>query len=128
MKNNETFKMTYSAKQQTEVESIRQKYLPQEVDKMEQLRSLDASVTKKANTVAPIAGICGTLVMGFGMSLVMSEFRQLLGNLSMPVGIILGLAGMALLACAYPLYQRTLRQERKKIAPQILKLTDELMK
>lgn len=128
MKNNETFKMTYSAKQQTEVESIRQKYLPQEVDKMEQLRSLDASVTKKANTVALIAGICGTLVMGFGMSLVMSEFRQLLGNLSMPVGIILGLAGMALLACAYPLYQRTLRQERKKIAPQILKLTDELMK
>lgn len=128
MKNNETFKMTYYAKQQTEVESIRQKYLPQEVDKMEQLRSLDASVSRKANTVALTAGICGTLVMGFGMSLVMSEFGQLLGNLSMPVGIILGLAGMALLACAYPLYQRTLRQERKKIAPQILKLTDELMK
>lgn len=128
MKNNETFKMTYSAKQQTEVESIRQKYLPQEVDKMEQLRSLDASVSRKANTVAFTAGICGALVMGFGMSLVMSEFGQLLGNLSMPVGIILGLAGMALLACAYPLYQRTLRQERKKIAPQILKLTDELMK
>lgn len=128
MKNNETFKMTYSAKQQTEVESIRQKYLPQDVDKMEQLRALDASVTKKANTVALTAGICGTLVMGFGMSLVMSELGQLLGNLSMPVGIILGLAGMVLLACAYPLYQRTLRQERKKIAPQILKLTDELMK
>ncbi len=128
MNNNETFKMTYSAPQQAEVESIRQKYLPREADKMEQLRALDASVSRKANTVALTAGICGTLVMGFGMSLVMSEFGQLLGNLSMPVGIILGLAGMALLACAYPLYQRTLRQERKKIAPQILKLTDELMK
>lgn len=128
MKNNETFKMTYSAQQQAELEAIRQKYIHKEPDKMEQLRALDASVTRKANTVALTVGIGGTLIMGLGMSLVMSEFGQFLGSLAMPAGMALGLGGMALLICAYPVYRRTLRRQREKLAPQILQLTDELMK
>ncbi len=127
MNHNETFKMTYSAQQQEEVEAIRQKYLPRETDKMEQLRALDASVSKKASCAALSTGIVGTLIMGLGMSLVMSEFGQLLGSLAIPFGIILGLTGMGLLACAYPLYKRVLRRERKKVAPEILRLSNELM-
>lgn len=47
MENKETFSYTYSAKQQEEIKKIREKYAPKEADKMEQLRRLDESVTRK---------------------------------------------------------------------------------
>lgn len=128
MENNETFKMTYSAQQQEEIQQIRQKYVPKEPDKMEQLRALDASVTQKATTVSLIVGILGTLIMGIGMSLAMSDFGAALGTWAMPVGVGAGILGIAILACAYPLYNRTLKKQRARIAPQILRLTDELSK
>lgn len=128
MENNETFKMTYSAKQQEEIAQIRKKYQPKEPDKMEQLRALDASVGKKATTVALILGIVGALVMGLGMSLAMTELSELLGSIGMPVGIIIGIVGIVLLSLAYPAYNRVLAKEREKIAPQILRLTEELTK
>lgn len=41
------FTYTYSAAEQEEVKKIRQKYLRPEENKMEQLRKLDESVTKR---------------------------------------------------------------------------------
>lgn len=130
MAQNETFKMTYSAKQQEEVAAIRKKYAPQEVheDKMEQLRRLDAQAGKKATAYAIALGVIGTLVMGIGMSLIMSDFGALLGALALPVGIPLGCIGIVLVILAYPVYLRTLKKEQQKVAPEILRLTDELLK
>lgn len=128
MENNETFKMTYSARQQEEVEAIRRKYLPPETSKLDQLRALDAGVSRKAAGRSITVGVIGTLVMGIGMSLLMSEFGARLGQWAAPLGIGLGLAGIAMLVSAYPLHQRTLKKEREKIAPEILRLTDELTK
>lgn len=128
MEKNDTFKMTYSSEQQEEIEQIRQKYVPKAPDKMAQLRALDASVEKKASAVAIAVGVVGTLILGLGMSLAMSDFGKILGSAAFFVGIVLGTAGIATLGCAYPLYHRTLKKERAKIAPEILKLTDELRK
>lgn len=126
MEDRETFKMTYSAQQQEEIEQIRKKYMPQERDKMEQLRALDASAGNKATAASSAVGVVGTLLLGLGMSLAMSDFGTALGTAAMPVGIAVGVLGLAVLACAYPLYNRTLKKEREKIAPEILRLTDEL--
>ena len=128
MEHNDSFKMTYSAQQQEEIQSIRQKYVPKEESKMEQLRALDAHVTKKATMASIIVGVLGALIMGCGMSLIMSDFGRALGAAAFPVGIAAGVLGIALAALAYPVYQRTLKKEREKIAPQIIQLTDELMK
>ena len=125
---NHSFEYTYSAQQRQEVEAIRKKYLPKEEDKMEQLRRLHAIPTKKAQAAALSAGVTGALLLGTGMSLCMTELGAALGNLAMTVGIAVGIAGIALAALAYPLYSRTLKKEREKIAPEILRLTDELMK
>lgn len=127
MDNKETFEMTYSAQQQEEINELRKKYLPQEPDKMERLRQLDASVGKKAMAVSLTVGIGGTLLLGLGMSMVMSDFGILFGTLAVPLGIGIGLVGLATLSTAYPLYVRTLKKQRKKVAPEILKLTEELM-
>jgi uncharacterized membrane protein YccF (DUF307 family) len=128
MENKEEFSFTYSAQQQKEVEAIRKQYLPQETDKMEQLCKLHAIPTQKARAASLTVGIIGALIMGTGMSLAMTEIGAALGSLAMILGIAVGLVGMVLVALAYPLYNRVLKKQREKIAPEILRLSDELLK
>lgn len=128
MENKDNFSFTYSAQQQKEVEAIRSQYIPKEENKMEQLRRLHAIPARKAQAASLTVGILGALIMGTGMSLVMTELGAALGNLAMVLGILLGLAGMILVALAYPVYNRVLKANREKIAPQILQLSDELLK
>ncbi|MGN0701531.1 MAG: hypothetical protein ACI4J8_11100 [Oscillospiraceae bacterium] len=123
MENKETFSYTYSAKQQEEIKKIREKYAPKEADKMEQLRRLDESVTKKGTAISLIVGIIGALVLGFGMSCCMVWTETLFA-----VGIVAGIVGIAFACTAYPIYNYVVKKERAKIAPEILRLTDELMK
>lgn len=128
MENKEGFSFTYSAAQQQEVESIRKKYLPREEDKMEQLRRLHGIPSRKAQGASIVVGVIGALIMGMGMSLAMTDIGDALGSLAMIIGIAVGIVGMVLVALAYPLYNRVLKKQREKIAPEILRLTDELMK
>lgn len=128
MENKEGFRYTYSAAQRQEVENIRKKYLPKEEDKMDQLRRLHAVPAQKAQAAALVIGILGALILGVGMSLCLSEFGSVLGRLAMVLSIPLGIMGLTLAAFAYPVYNRILTRERRRIAPEILQLTDELMK
>lgn len=90
---------------------------------MEQLRRLDESATKPGLIVALIVGIISTLTMGFGMCCTMVW----MGDLYIP-GIIIGVIGMLGVACAYPLYSHITKKRREKLAPEIMRLTGELMK
>ena len=131
MENKDSFNYTYSAKEQEEIKAIRKKYAtPVETeDKMAQLRRLDAGVYSKATTVSLIVGVIGALIMGIGMSLILTDIGSMLGTaLSMIIGVILGIVGIILVCLAYPIYNHTLTKEREKIAPEIIRLTDELMK
>lgn len=131
MENKETFNYTYSAKEQDEIKSIRDKYTEKKEDKMEILRRLDRSVTKKATTTAMSIGIIGALVLGSGMSLVMTDLYNAfsLNNIqAMVIGIVTGILGLGILASAYPVYKKIEKKEKEKIAPEILRLSEELMK
>lgn len=119
----EQFNYTYSAKQQDEVKKIRDKYVIQEEDKMEQLRRLDQGVTQKSTMYSIIVGVIGTLVMGIGMCCCM-----VWQGIWFVPGVIVGIVGIIILAMAYPVYQQVTKKEREKIAPEIIRLTDELMK
>ncbi len=127
MENKEDFQMTYSAQLRQEVQSIRDKYMPPEEDKLARLRALDASVTKKGSAAAITVGVVGTLLLGGGMSLLMSELGSYFGVLAVPLGLAFGLAGMVIVGMAYPLYRRVVKKERKRIAPEILSLSQELI-
>ena len=122
------FEYTYSAQRQQEVEEIRKAYLPKEEDKLSELRKLHAIPTRKAQSVSLTVGIIGALIMGMGMSLCMTDLGAALGSFAMIAGVLTGLAGMVMAAFAYPVYNNTLKKEREKIAPEILRLTDALMK
>lgn len=131
-KDKETFNYTYSAKEQDEIKAIRKKYsTPEEEDKMTQLRRLDATVTQKSQAVSLVFGIIGALLLGLGMSLAMTNLGEILGSykeMAMLLGIIIGIIGIVLVCVAYPIYNRIVKKEREKIAPEIIRLTDELIK
>ena len=130
---NKGFQYTYSAKEQAELKRIRDKYTaPTETeDKMTRLRRLDASVTNTAQAIALVFGVIGTLILGLGMSLVMTELAESLGisgDAAMAIGIIVGIVGGVLASLAYPIYNAIVKAKRKKLAPEIIRLTDELIK
>ena len=127
MENNHSFEYTYSAQQQQEIKAIRQKYLPKEEDKMERLRSLHASASQKAQAASIAIGVVGALTLGTGMSLCMTDLGAVLGHLAMVLGILVGLLGLIMVALAYPLYNAVLRRQRQRIAPEILRLSEELL-
>ena len=125
---NNSFEYTYSAERQQEIEAIRKKYLPTEEDKMEQLRRLHSIPTQKAQAASIAMGVVGALILGTGMSLCMTDLGAALGYLAMVIGILIGLLGLVMVALAYPVYNIVLRKERQRIAPEILRLSEELLK
>ena len=120
---NETFAFTYSAKQQEEVQRIRNKYIAKEESKMEQLIRLDKQAERPGTIVSIAVGVIGMLVLGAGMSCVL----VFASNVSIFIaGIILGIVGMAIASVAYPIYKKVTEKERAKVAEQIIALSNEL--
>ena len=132
--NNQAFSYSYSAKEQEEIRRIRDKYIEKkdtEEDKMERLRRLDRRVLQKAQAIALVFGVIGTLLLGFGMSLIMTDLASGWGlsqGALIAIGVVSGVIGMALAALAYPVYLQVMKKEREKVAPEIIRLSDELMK
>ena len=125
MDNNKTFSYTYSASQQEEIKKIRDKYTAptQTEDKMEQLRRLDKSVTKPGTIFSLIIGIISTLILGIGMCMCM-----VWGSKLFVFGIIVGVFGIIGIICAYPVYASITKARREKLAAEIIRLSNELMK
>ena len=129
MDNQNTFSYNYNAEENQQVNDIRSKYLPRQESPLEQLKAMDAKVKRPANVFAYIYGSLSAIIMGAGMSLVMTDIGATLGmeNTMLP-GIIIGVVGMALALTTYPIHKKMLASRRKKHAPQILELSEKLMK
>lgn len=108
--------------QNEEIKKIRASYEPKKTTKLDELRALDAKVRRPAEKFAYAFGGVGSLVLGTGMCLAM----KVIGNI-MPVGIIVGLAGIAMVSANYFLYQKILQKRKRKYAEQIFKISDELV-
>lgn len=120
----ETFTYSYSASRQEEVRRIREKYAPAvQEDKMERLRRLDRTAARPGTIAALAVGIISTLIMGLGMCCTMVWDETLF----VP-GIAIGVVGILGICAAYPLYLRITKRQRDKLAPEIMRLADELMR
>ena len=117
----ENFVYTYSAEKQREIEAIRKKYLPQaeQESKLEQLRKLDASVGTRALIASMALGILSALVFGAGMCCFLLWSLWVLGALLCMIGVV----GMLV---APWLYRKLAEKRKAEIAPEILRLTEEL--
>ena len=111
------------------VQKIRTQYTEKQHTELDALKALDAKVKKPANVFAYTYGSISAIVMGSGMSLVMTEIGQIL-SLAHPmvIGIIIGIAGMGMALTTYPIYKKLLSSRKKKHAARILALSEKIMK
>lgn len=110
------------------VQKIRTQYTEKESTELDALRALDARVKRPANVFAWLFGSIGAIVMGSGMSLVMTDFGAHLGMTdTMLPGIVIGVVGMLMAIVNYPIYRKLLASRRKKYAGRIMALSDKLM-
>lgn len=111
------------------VQKIRTQYTEKEHTELDALKELDAKVKRPANTFAYSYGSVSAIVMGAGMSLVMTEIGATIGLASAMVpGIVIGVIGMGMALSTYPIYKKILNARKKKYAGQILALSEKLMK
>lgn len=110
------------------VQKIRTQYTEREHTQLDALKELDRKVHKPANMFAYIFGSISALIMGGGMSLVMTDIGTTLGmGEAMIPGIIIGVVGLLMAAVNYPVYKKILGSRRKKYADEIIALSDKIM-
>ena len=111
------------------VEKIRSQYTEKQHTELDELKALDAKVKKPANVFGYVYGSIGAIVMGAGMSLVMTDIGDMLGMThTMVPGILIGIVGMAMALTTYPIYKKILASRKKKFAGKIMELSDRVMK
>ena len=110
-------------------QKIRAQYMEKQASELDALRELDAKVKRPANVFAYIFGSISAIVMGAGMSLVMTDLADYIGLRSDPMltGIIIGVIGMIMALVNYPIYKGILGSRRKKYGAEILALSDKIM-
>ena len=114
--------------QQFLVQKIRTQYTEKQYTELDELKALDAKVRRPANIFAYIYGSVSAIVMGAGMSLVMTDIGAIIGMTGVMVpGIAIGVVGMVMALSTYPIYKKILTSRKKKFAPQIMKLSEKLM-
>ena len=118
-----TFHYTYSAPVNKEVEQIRKKYLPQEVDKLSELKKLDAKVQMAGTTESLVVGLVGCLIFGVAMCMGLGAIGG-----TMTLAVIIGIVGVAIMLPAYPIYRKAARKAKEEYTPRILQLADEIQK
>ncbi|MEE1037298.1 MAG: dihydropteridine reductase [Oscillospiraceae bacterium] len=111
------------------VQKIRSQYTEREHTELDALKALDAKAKKPAKVFGYTYGSIGTIVMGAGMSLVMTDIGALLGMTdTLLPGIVIGIVGLVMVLTTYPIYKRILNSRKKKYAGKIMELSDRIMK
>jgi len=114
--------------QQFMAQKIRAQYMEKEFTELDELRRLDAEVKRPANVFSYVFGSIGAVVMGAGMSLVMTELGATIGiEKPMALGIVIGIIGLAMTIANYPVYKAFLGSRKKKYGEKILELSDKIM-
>ena len=120
--------MSINQDQEFLVQKIRTQYTEKQHSELDELKSLDAEVKRPANVFAYTFGSVSAIIMGTGMSLVMTDIGAMLGLASTMVpGIVIGVIGMGMALCTYPVYKRILDSRRKKYASEIMKISDKII-
>ena len=110
------------------VQKIRTQYTEKEHSQLDALKELDTKVKRPANVFAYVFGSISAIIMGSGMSLVMTDIGAQLGMAeTMVPGIVIGVIGLVMAVANYPMYNKILNSRRKKYADQIIALSDSLM-
>ena len=115
--------------QQFMAQKIRAQYMEKQNGELDELRELDTKIKRPANIFGYLFGSIGAVIMGAGMSLVMTDIAESigLGGDPMIVGIVVGVVGLGIALVNYPIYKSILNSRKKKYASQIISLSEKIM-
>lgn len=110
------------------VQKIRTQYTEKENTQLDELKALDAKVKRPANVFAYVFGSLSAIIMGAGMSLIMTDIGSVIGmeNVMVP-GIVVGVVGMIMAIINYPIYKNMLASRREKYAEEVIALSDKII-
>ncbi len=109
-------------------QKIRTQYTSKTNDELDKLRALDKKVKRPANVFAYIFGTLSAIIMGAGMSLVMTDIGEIVGIADpMLYGIMIGIVGMICALINYPIFKGVLNARKKKYSAEILSLSEKIM-
>ncbi len=109
-------------------QKIRAQYIEKEISELDELRELDKKVKRPSNIFAYIFGSLSAIIMGSGMSLVMTDIGNNIGiENSLVPGIIIGILGMGMAIATYPLFKLSLNSRKQKYADEIIALSDKMI-
>lgn len=110
------------------VQKIRTQYTEKQYSELDALKALDTKVKKPANVFGYTFGSISAVIMGTGMSLVMTDIGAMIGLASAMIpGIVIGVVGLGMALSTYPIYKKILSSRKKKYAPEILELSERIM-
>lgn len=114
--------------QQFMAQKIRAQYVEKRSTEVDTLRELDAKVKRPANVFSYIFGSIAAIIMGRGMSLIMTDIASTIGlaNPMIP-GLAIGILGLIMALINYPIYSRILKSRKRKYASRIIQLSDSIM-
>lgn len=111
------------------VRKIRTQYTEKQHTELDALKALDAKVKRPANVFAYTYGSASAIVMGAGMSLVMTDIGASIGLASAMVpGVVIGVVGLGMTLSTYSIYKRILNRRKMKYAGDILAISEKIMK
>ena len=114
--------------QQFMAQKIRAQYVERESTELDTLRELDTKAKRPANVFSYVFGSISAIVMGAGMSLVMTDIGTTIGIASAMIpGIAIGMIGLGMAILNYPIYKGILNSRKKKYGAEILKLSEKIM-
>ncbi|MBQ8719830.1 MAG: hypothetical protein IJY65_02230 [Clostridia bacterium] len=118
---NKLFTYQYSAERNAEVEKIRERYIVKEESKLETVRRLDKRVQMAGTLEGLVIGVIGCLLFGVGMCFGLDALAG-----ADWLTLLFCIIGAIVMLPAYPVYKYISNKTRKELAPEILKLSDEI--
>lgn len=110
------------------VQKIRTQYTEKQHTGIDELKALDKKVSRPANIFSYVFGSLGAIIMGAGMSLVMTDIGSQIGiDKPMLPGIVIGITGIIMAIINYPIYKGIINSRRKKFAAKIISLSDKIL-
>ena len=115
--------------QQFLAQKIRTQYMDKQASELDELRRLDAKVKRPANVFSYVFGSIAAIIMGCGMSLVMTDIADIIGFSADPMlcGIVIGVVGMILALINYPIHLGMIKARKRKYREKIIELSDKII-
>ena len=98
---------------------IRDQYTEKKPTKLDELKALDSKVKNPANAFAYVFGSVSAIIMGCGMSLIMTDISKMIGMSGDPMipGVIIGAVGLFMAIVNYPMHKRIMNSRKKQTLP-----------